>query len=162
MAGAAIVVNNLERRLTTSIHRLGDEIGHLGHNAGALEAQERGINARPAPMAIGWEQAAGPDRMVRTQPLAPPSYEHARQQTGSALSSATTVSIPGSASTFLPSRPLQGSAGRPTRDVSMPNFPGGMNGPRPLSNVERAVIYREASTNPRYARPQHGNGLGRG
>jgi len=171
MAGAAIgsltgigggVVNNLEHRLMTSIHRLGDEIGHLGHNAGALEAQERGIDARPAPMAIGWERAAGPDRMVRTQPLAPPSYEHARQQAaGSVLSSATTVSLPGSASTFLPSR-HDGSSGRPMRDMPLPNFPGGMSGPRPLTNVERAALYRDASTNPRHARPFHGHGLGRG
>jgi hypothetical protein len=153
----------LEHRLMTSIHRLGDEIGHLGHNAGALEAQERGIDARPAPMAIGWDRAAGPDRMVRTQPLAPPSYEHARQQaaSGSALSSATTVSLPGSASTFLPSR-HDGSSGRPMRDMPLPNFPGGMSGPRPLTSVERAALYRDASTNPRHARPFHGHGLGRG
>jgi hypothetical protein len=155
----------LEHRLMTGIHRFGTEIGNLGHNAGALEAQDRGINARPAPMAIGWEQAAGPDRMVRTQPLAPPSYEHARQQAGSALSSATTVSIPGSASTFLPSRPLQGSAGRPMRDAPMPNFPGGMSGPNPLTNADRAALYRIAVDPHRSTRapgaPRHGNGLGR-
>ena len=148
------IVNNLEHRLMTSIHRLGDEIGHLGHTAGALEAQERGIDARPAPMAIGWDRAVGPDRMVNPQPLAPPSYEHARNAAGSGtLSSATTVSIPGSASTFLPSRGAM-------RDIPMPNFPGGMAGPRPLTNVERAALYRDASA-PRYATPLHGHGLGR-
>ena len=179
LAGAALgtmtgigtgIANNLENRLMTGVHWLGHEMGHLAHNAGAIEAQERGIDARPAPMALGWERAAGPDHMVQPQSAAPSSYEHARQHANSALSSATTVSLPGSASTFLPSRPLMGSAGRPMRDIPMPNFPGGLHGPRPLTNVERAALHREASTNPRYTRPLgatpgaplHGHGLGRG
>ena len=171
LAGAALgsltgmgggIVNNLEHRLMTSIHRLGDEMGHLGHNAGALEAQERGIDARPAPMAIGWEHAAGPDRMARTQPLAPSSYSELRVAAGgvgalssgpSAISSATTFSIPGSGAPSLTPRPSM-------RNVPLPNFPGGMNGPRPLTNVERMALHRQASARPGV--PHHGHGLGRG
>jgi hypothetical protein len=119
-------------------------------------------------MALGWDRAVGPDHMAQPQ-LAHSSYEHARQQAAvvpgssapgvapSGPSSATTVSIP-SASTFLPSR----RSGQPMRDVPLPNFPGGMHGPRPLTNVERAVLHREASARTRYARPTHDHGLGRG
>ena len=173
LAGAALgtmtgigtgVANNLEHRLMTGVHWLGGEMGHLAHNAGTIEAQERGIDARPAPMALGRDRAVGPDHMAQPQ-LAHSSYEQARQHAGSgapggapsAPSSATTVSIP-SASTFLPSRRGSGHA---MRDMPLPNFPGGMHGPRPLTNVERAALHREATTTRRDARPIHGHGLGR-
>jgi hypothetical protein len=65
-----------------------------------------------------------------------------------ALSSSTTVSIPSSRSV--------------RRDIPLPNFPGGANGPRPLSNVERAVLYREGiGAAARRAMPPHGHGIGR-
>ena len=173
LAGAAIgtmtgigtgVAGNLENRLMTGVHWIGDHLGHVAHNAGALDAHERGIDARPAPMALDWDRAVGIDH--RAQPrLESGSYEHARQfasagslaaaaavpvpSTIGSLSSGTTVSIPRSSRSSI-------------HDLPLPNFPGGMNGPRPLTNVERSVLNREASANLRYARPPHGHGIGRG
>ena len=178
LAGAALgtltgigtgIADNLEHRLATGVHWLGEEMGHLAHNAGAIGAQERGIDARPAPMALDWERAVGPHQMAQPLLSPPPSsYEHARvSAANSALSSATTVSIP-SASTFLPSRQ---SIGRPMHDIPLPNFPGGMNGPRPLTQVQRAALHRDhaatsslRSTRPPGAAPgapPHPHGLGR-
>jgi hypothetical protein len=160
LAGAALgsltgigsgIASNLENRLATGVHWMGEEMGHLAHSAGALVAQERGIDARPAPMALDWERAVGPGRTIQPQ-TSTPSYEQARQES---LSSGTTVSIPGSASTFVPSR--RGFTG----DIPLPNFPGGMNGPPPLPYVPGGGSGARPNATRRGAMPDHPHGLGR-
>ena len=98
------VAGNLEGRLMTGVHWMGDELRHLAHNAGALGAHELGVDARPAAMDLQRRQAVGPDAMVRADMAQVHSYEQARQAAG-----------------------LLGESGRANG-----GFPGGSSGPPPL------------------------------
>ena len=75
-------LGSLQGRLVTGVHWMGDELRHLAHNAGALGAQEVGIDARPAAMDLQRRSAVGPDAMVRTSAAQVHSYEQARQAAG--------------------------------------------------------------------------------
>ena len=52
-------LGSLQGRLVTGVHWMGDELRHLAHNAGALGAQEVGIDARPAAMDLQRRSAVG-------------------------------------------------------------------------------------------------------
>lgn len=109
------VLGNLEGRLMTGVHWMGDELRHLAHNAGALGAHEVGIDARPAAMDLQRRQAVGPDAMVQTDMAQVHSYEQARQAAG-----------------------LLG----PAHGRANGGFPGGLGGPQPLPPRRVARVAR--------------------
>jgi len=138
------VAQNVEQRLMTGVHWLGDEARHIAQNAGVLTAQERGIDARPAAMDLNRRQAVGPTRQV--QP--PTEVEHSYEQARDAIGMQTSNSAPGSRNR------------RPRGQLPMSaygGFPGGANGPSPLE-YGNGIISRPRPS----SAPSHPFGIGRG
>jgi hypothetical protein len=160
--------------LQTGVHWMGEGFNRLAHNARALEHHERDVDARPTPMDLDRRRAVGPENTIQvTHASHTGGYEQARNASGTypgadprqamhhmmmtpPNSGFAHVVPPSSNSTRAPRT-------NTLRNAPLPRFPGGVSGPRPMTSSELTDLTHNASAAARgYARPSHGNGLGRG
>jgi len=161
---------HVEQRLMTGVHWLGEEARHIAQNAGVLRAQERGVDARPAAMDLNRRQAVGPAHQVQAPTEVEHSYEQARDAIGRGIMQMNSDEINRLAAAERNDQ-RRGNNRRP-QSGQMPmsaygGFPGGANGPRPLTAVQSAAIEREYGngiiSRPRpSSAPVHPFGIGRG
>jgi len=161
---------HVEQRLATGVHWLGEEARHIAQNAGVLRAQERGVDARPAAMDLNRRQAVGPAHQVQAPTEVEHSYEQARDAIGRGIMQMNSDEINRLAAAERNDQ-RRGNNRRP-QSGQMPmsaygGFPGGANGPRPLTAVQSAAIEREYGngiiSRPRpSSAPVHPFGIGRG
>ena len=161
---------HVEQRLATGVHWLGEEARHIAQNAGVLRAQERGVDARPAAMDLNRRQAVGPAHQVQAPTEVEHSYEQARDAIGRGILQMNSDEINRLAAAERNDQ--RRANNRRPQSGQMPmsaygGFPGGANGPRPLTAVQSAAIEREYGngiiSRPRpSSAPVHPFGIGRG